>query len=91
MKVQININSPESRDFYFFGDNAIEIPKELCVFRPEEKRFRVKYFTDSTIFSDFESFMRRQQIGKHGEHCDIPEKTVECYTCQKSEYANEIC
>lgn len=74
MKVQRNINFPESKEFYFFGDNAIEIPKDLGEICPE-KMYRVKYFrepTYSTLFSDFNSFMRRHQIGRHGEHCDMP-------------------
>lgn len=81
MKVQCNnINSPESKEFYFFGDNAIEIPKELIKFRPE-KMFRVKYFRDSVIFSNFELFMRLHKVGEHGNHCDAPivQTSSKCY------------
>lgn len=76
MNVQRNMDFPESREFYFFGENAIEIPEELCVLRPDEKRFRVKYFTESTLFSDFESFIRRHQIGAHGQHCDTLNRII---------------
>jgi hypothetical protein len=92
MKVQRNINSsPKSKEFYFFGNNAIEIPEKLSMLRPEKNRFRVKYFysTESTVFSVFESFIRCHQIGSHGQHCDKSEKQTasKCHLCSK----NRIC
>ncbi len=94
MKVQRNINSsPESKEFYFFGDNAIEIPKELSEFCPENM-YRVKYFRESTLFSNFESFMRHHPIGKRGEHCDMPIGQTSCKSrsCSKNpESAHKVC
>ncbi len=76
MKVTENINNaPRSTDlYYFFGDNAIELQKELDELAPKRKRFRKKYFESDEhhiLFSTFEKFIMKHKRGKNGHHCDV--------------------
>jgi hypothetical protein len=75
MKVQENLgDEPKSKDFYYFGDKAIDLPKNLRILVPHERRFRQKYFRlkeHKETINKFEKFIRKQPSGRIGKPCDL--------------------
>lgn len=72
MKVEENKNNaPKSKDFYYFGNKAIDFPEELKILAPFVRRFRKHYEENPEIISKFENFIRKQTKGVIGTPCDI--------------------
>ena len=85
MKVEKNPRSnPSSTRFYFFGDNAKVLPKNLSSLTPVNSYGnmpRLKYHTGGATYKRFEEFIASFKEGKHGNHCTLKTRRARSKKC----------